>query len=92
MKQLFGNICAAIPQGIDENAVNLSTFSPLVTDDIKAELDKAKNEMLSGKDVFSGVIYDNEGNKRCKENQAIRDEVLLEQFDWYVEGVEIYDR
>ena len=78
--------------GIDENAVKLSTFSPLVTDDIKEELDKAKNEMLCGKDVFSGVIYDNEGNKRCKENQAIRDEVLLEQFDWYVEGVEIYDR
>ena len=47
--------------------------------------------MLAGKDVFSGVIYDNEGNLRCKENQAIRDEILLEQFDWYPEGVEFYE-
>ena len=43
------------------------------------------------KDVFSGVIYYNEGNLRCKENQAIRDEILLEQFDWYPEGVEFYE-
>ena len=42
-------------------------------------------------DVFSGVIYDNEGKLCCKENQAIRDEDLLKQFDWYVEGVEIYE-
>ena len=49
---------------------------------------QATNELLVSKDVFSGVIYDNEGNLRCKENQAISDEILLEQFDWYVEGVE----
>ena len=37
------------------------------------------------------MIYDNQGNLRCKENQVIRDEGLLEQFDWYVEGVEFYE-
>ncbi|MGN0507057.1 MAG: BMP family ABC transporter substrate-binding protein [Lachnospiraceae bacterium] len=77
--------------GIDENAVKLTDFSAAVSEDIKAEVIRATNEILAGQDVFSGVIYDNEGNLRCKENQAIRDEILLEQFDWYVEGVEFYD-
>ena len=38
-----------------------------------------------------GVIYDNEGNLRCSENEIISDEMLLENFDWYVEGVEFYE-
>ena len=78
--------------GIDENAVKLTDFSTAISEDIKTEVTKAKNELLAGQDVFSRVIYDNEGNVRCKENQAIRDEILLEQFDWYVEGVEFYDK
>lgn len=76
--------------GIDENAVKLDDFSPVISEDIKAEVNSAVNEMLAGQDVFSGVIYDRKGSLRCKENQVIRDEVLLEQLDWYVEGVEFY--
>lgn len=78
--------------GMEENAVKLADFSVLVSDDIKAEVIKATNQILAGQDVFSGVIYDNEGRLRCKENQTIRDEILLEQFEWYVEGVEFYDK
>ena len=78
--------------GMEENAVKLSDYSTLVSEDIKTEVMKAKNQILAGQDVFSGVIYDNEGKLRCKENQTIRDETLLEQFDWYVEGVEFYDK
>lgn len=77
--------------GMEENAVKLSDLSPLVSEETKAEITRAQNEILSGQDVFSGVIYDNEGNIRCKENQTIRDEIMLEQFDWYVEGVKFYD-
>ena len=71
--------------------MKLTDFSGAVSEDITAEVKKATNEIIAGQDVFSGVIYDNEGNLRCKENQAIRDELLLEQFDWYVEGVEFYE-
>lgn len=78
--------------GIDENAVKLDHFSSAVSKDTRKEVSKAEKEMLAGKDVFSDVIYDNEGGLRCKENQAIRDEILLEQFNWYVEGVEFYDK
>ncbi len=78
--------------GMEENAVKLTDFSALVSEDIKTKVNKAKNRILAGQDVFSGVIYDNKGNLRCKENQTISDEVLLEGFDWYAEGVEFYDK
>ena len=78
--------------GMEENAVKLTDFSTLVSEDIKIKVDEAKRQILAGKDVFSGVIYDNKGNLRCKENQTISDEVLLEGFDWYAEGVEFYDK
>ncbi|MGN0317744.1 MAG: BMP family ABC transporter substrate-binding protein [Lachnospira sp.] len=76
--------------GIDENAVKLTDYSSAVSEEIKNEVNKAKNEILAGHDVFSGEIYDNKGTLRCKPKQVIRDEVLLEQFDWYVEGVKFY--
>lgn len=77
--------------GMEGNAVKLTDFSPLVTEKTREEVSKATQRILSGQDVFSGVIYDNEGRLRCKDNQTIRDEVLLEHFDWYVEGVEFYE-
>lgn len=77
--------------GMEEKAVKLSDYSMLVSEDIKAEVNKATNQILAGQDVFSGVLYDNEGKLRCKKNQTIRDEILLEQFDWYVEGVKFYE-
>lgn len=77
--------------GIEENAVKLTDFSQLVTEETREKVNKAINRILEGYDVFSGVIYDNKGRSRCKDNQTIRDEVLLEQFDWYVEGVEFYE-
>lgn len=77
--------------GMEENTVKLDDLSPIVSEETKAEITRAQNEILAGHDVFSGVIYDNKGELRCKENQTIRDEVLLEQFDWYVEGVEFYE-
>lgn len=77
--------------GIEKGAIALSEYSPEVTEDIKKEVEKARQEILSGKDVFSDVIYDNEGKLRCDENEIISDEMLLEAFDWYVEGVEFYE-
>lgn len=77
--------------GMEENTVKLDDLSPIVSEETKAEVTRAQNEILAGHDVFSGVIYDNKGELRCKENQTIRDEILLEQFDWYVEGVEFYE-
>lgn len=73
--------------GMETGAVELSEYSPLVTDEIQAEVEKAKNEILSGNDVFSGVIYDSNGVMRCGEGEFISDAALVDNFDWYVDGV-----
>lgn len=78
--------------GIDENAVKLDAFSPVIPEETRKKVDEAVNKMLSGTDIFSGVIYDTDGILRCKKNETISDEILLEHFDWYVKGVEFYDK
>jgi len=78
--------------GLEAGAVGLSQYSDEVTNEIKQKVEKAKEEILSGRDVFSGVIYDNAGQLRCGEKETISDELILEQFDWFVEGVRIYER
>lgn len=77
--------------GMEEGIVGLSMYSSLVSTESIAAVEAAQNKILSGKDVFSGIIYDNEGKLRCNENETISDEVLLEQFDWYAEGVRFYE-
>lgn len=77
--------------GIDTEVVALSAYSPLVDEDIRALVESSKKELYTGKDVFSGVIYDNTGQLRCNEGESISDEVLLEKLDWYVDGVVIYE-
>lgn len=86
-----GNIKDNYWIGLEAQAVGLSAYSEEITPDIIEKLEKAKNEILAGKDVFSGVIYDVEGNLRCDEKEFIGDEFLLEQMDWYVEGVRFYE-
>ena len=78
--------------GLEAGAVGLSQCSDEVTDEIKQEVEKAKQEILSEHDVFFGMIYDNTGQLRCGEKEVISDELILEQFDWFVEGVRIYER
>ena len=37
--------------------------------------------------VFYGPIYDNEGSLRVAEGESMTDNAMLNEFDWYVEGV-----
>ena len=77
--------------GLEAEAVGLSEYSSLISEAIKTEVELAKQEMISGKAIFSGLIYDTKGKLRCSEGEMISDEVLLEQFDWFVKGVKIYE-
>lgn len=77
--------------GMDTDVVALAEYSTLVEEDISACIESVKNELYAGKDVFSGIIYDREGQLRCKEGESISDEVLLEKMEWYVDGVVIYE-
>lgn len=77
--------------GIDTGVVALAEYSTLVEDEVITAVEKARQEMLAGTHVFSGVIYDNNGVLRCDEQECISDEILLEKLDWFVDGVVIYE-
>ncbi len=57
----------------------------------KEELEREKQEIFSGQDVFTGTIYDNEGNKRCDSSESISDNILLRVMNWLVEGIREYE-
>lgn len=78
--------------GLQEEAVRLSEFSKDVTEEEKKQMKEAKEKLLSGQEVFSGLIYDIDGQIRCNEGEIMSDEELLEQFNWYVSGVKIYEQ
>ena len=77
--------------GMETGVVGLAELSSQVPAKVRKEIEKVQEELLDGKEVFSGVIYDTEGNLQCGEDELISDERLLEQFEWLVEGVEIYE-
>lgn len=76
--------------GLEKEAVALTEYSTAVTQEQIQEIETAKDEILMGQDVFSGEIYDQEGRKRCGDNENIGDEILLRSMDWFVEGVKFY--
>ena len=86
-----GNINTNYWIGVEKAAVNLAAYSSEVTDDIVKEIEAARGEILRGRDVFTGEIYDTEGVLRCGKNEVLSDEMLLEEFDWFVEGVKFYE-
>jgi len=77
--------------GIETGAVVLSELSEAVDEETRDLVSSAEEKIKSGKDVFSGVIYDNNGNQQCDTEEIITDETLLNNMDWFVEGVEIYE-
>lgn len=75
---------------MSEGGVKLDKMSSLVSAQtqnlVQMELQRIRN-----RDVFSGVIYDNQGRMRCDEGENISDQQLFNGMEWFVEGVEIYD-
>lgn len=75
--------------GLLEGTVKLGKWSPLVSEDIKEQVKEAESQIESGVDVFYGPIYSNKGELMVEEGESIPDSFLLEEFDWYVEGVTV---
>lgn len=77
--------------GLDKDAIGLGDMSPYVSQDTITLLEEVKQEIVNGERIFSGVIYDTEGNLRCDQGENISDQILMREMDWYVEGVEFYE-
>ncbi len=74
----------------DTGIIDIAPLSPnadsRIADAIKAEREKLNNGTFG---VFYGPICDNEGNLRVAEGESMTDKAMLNEFDWYVEGVVI---
>ena len=76
---------------IRSGAVILSNYSEAVTPDVQNKVEELRQELLHGRNIFSGDIYDNEGLQRCSDGSTISDRALLFRSDWLVRGVEVLE-
>ena len=74
-----------------EAGMTFDVVSPDVTDEERALIESAKQDIENGFDPFSGNIRDNEGNVRCREGEFISDFQLRQEINWLVEGVRVYE-
>ena len=66
----------------------LSPLTKNVKDGISEVVEKEKQKLQRGTwDVFYGPITDNEGIVRVQKGESMTDAAMLNEFDWYVEGV-----
>ncbi len=77
--------------GIDKDCVNIKALSEEIPDDTVLRVEREKNAILKGRDVFSNVIVDLDGKTRCMFDEIIPDDALINEMDWYVRGVQILD-
>lgn len=83
-------ISRAYWEGIENGIVALAPLTNNVKDGI-AEIVKEEQKALESLmvDVFYGPIVDQNGTIRVQEGESMTDDVMLNEFDWYVEGVVI---
>jgi len=73
--------------GFKDGVVDLAPFSPLVPDDVKAQVEAVKQQMIAGTfDPFQGPIYDQSGVIKVPAGTIMTDAEIL-AFDWFVQGV-----
>lgn len=76
--------------GIDTGIVTMAELSDKAADGISEAISEEYERLVGGThDVFYGPIYDNEGKLRIAEGESMTDSAMLNEFDWYVEGVVI---
>ncbi len=78
--------------GIDSGVADLAPLSKNVKPGISEIVEKERKLLESENfDVFYGPITDKEGVLRVPEGENMSDDTMLNHFDWYVEGVELYE-
>ena len=74
--------------GIETGVVDLAPLSVNVKPGIAEAVDAERRHLEDfDYDVFFGPIMDNEGNIRIAEGESMTDDMMLNAFDWYVDGV-----
>lgn len=80
-------------EGAETGVVDLAPLSKNVKPGIEEVINAEKEKLNNGSfDVFYGEIIDNEGNVRVPLGESMSDDAMLNEFDWYVEGVVIDEK
>ncbi len=77
--------------GMGSGVIRLTEYSPLVSQETRDEVERAREELLSGLGVFTNEIWDNQGNLRCGDGESLSDTTLKQEMNWLVEGVRLYE-
>ena len=79
-------------EGIDTGIVSLAPLADYADPAVAEKIAEEKEKLMSGVfDVFCGPVKDSEGNLRVAEEESMSDDAMLNSFDWYVEGVVLYE-
>jgi len=71
-----------------DEMVGLAPLGPSIPDDVKALVESAKEQIVSGGfEVFKGPLVDQEGNVRVGEGQVLTHAEVLEM-NWFLKGIE----
>ncbi|MBR1398066.1 MAG: BMP family ABC transporter substrate-binding protein [Selenomonadaceae bacterium] len=76
---------------INTGTVLLTNYSDAITSDMHIKIEALRQQITNGRNIFSGLIYDNEGSRRCVEDETISDDALLKKTNWLVKGVEVIE-
>ena len=77
-------------KGLDTGIIDTAPLSEKAKTGIAEAMEAERKHLNSGTyDVFYGPIYDNNGKLRVEERESLSDNAMLNEFDWYVEGVVI---
>ena len=77
-------------EGVETGIVSLAPFSDKVKTGTAEVVNQELEKLRSGTfDVFYGPIRDSEGNLHVAEGESMTDNIMLNEFEWYVEGVVI---
>lgn len=80
-------------ESIESGMVSMAPLSAAVKPGVWEEVEERRQRLVSGTfDVFYGPVKDSEGTVRVAEGESMTDEAMLNQFDWYVEGVVIDEK
>ncbi len=75
-------------EGVETGIVSIASFSNKVNPGARTIIEDAMDRMNKGTfDVFYGPIKDQQGNIRIGLGESMTDDAMLNEFDWYVEGV-----
>ena len=82
---------ARIWQGMVEDAIDIHLVRGKLTNREFAAIETERAQLMQGKTIFNGEIFDRSGNKRCEANESIGSNYIRNSMNWLIQGVTLID-